>query len=162
MRIVSLLFFGYTIASASISYAAVPYGMAGCGLGSLVFGPTNLQTSAATTNESFSNQGFGITFGTSNCVGGGSEKLVGDIQFQFLTDNFSTLAKEMAQGGGETLAAFSTMFGCSDVAYPEFAATMQSSYSEIYSAPGMGASFEVITSELKSRPSLIQQCKNII
>src|SRR5437868_47659 len=50
------------------------YGMAGCGLGSLLFGPVNepfAQVLAATTNATFATQTFGITSGTSNCVSGG-------------------------------------------------------------------------------------------
>ena len=47
---------------------AAPYGMAGCGLGSMLFGDGGLQTSAATTNGIVANQSFGITSGTSNCV----------------------------------------------------------------------------------------------
>src|SRR5690348_11977029 len=50
------------------------YGMAGCGLGSLVFGPNDApvaQVLAATTNGTFASQTFGISSGTSNCFSGG-------------------------------------------------------------------------------------------
>ena len=49
------------------------YGMAGCGLGSLLFGNDNttlMQILAATTNGLFGSQTFGITSGTSNCTAG--------------------------------------------------------------------------------------------
>src|SRR6266545_2071443 len=45
------------------------YGLAGCGLGSMLIGskPGIVQIFAATTNGSFGTQTFGITSGTSNC-----------------------------------------------------------------------------------------------
>lgn len=45
-----------------------PYGMAGCGLGSMVVGKNGGQVTAGTTNGSSSNQYFGITTGTLNCI----------------------------------------------------------------------------------------------
>ncbi|MFN8945903.1 MAG: DUF3015 family protein, partial [Pseudobdellovibrionaceae bacterium] len=47
------------------------YGMAGCGLGSVVFGdkPGFIQIFAATLNSIGGNQTFGISLGTSNCEG---------------------------------------------------------------------------------------------
>ncbi|MCB9072358.1 MAG: DUF3015 family protein [Bdellovibrionaceae bacterium] len=45
------------------------YGLAGCGLGSVLFGakPGGVQILAYTTNGSAGNQLFGITFGSLNC-----------------------------------------------------------------------------------------------
>ena len=43
------------------------YGIAGCGLGSVLFG-TSGGVFAYTTNSSSGNQVFGITSGTSNCL----------------------------------------------------------------------------------------------
>jgi hypothetical protein len=158
MRLLSRLFTVALLAAPTVASAAAPYGMAGCGLGSMIFGPDSCQTSAATTNGSYFNQAFGITFGTSNCVGGGSKSLVEDIQKQFLADNYATLAKEMAQGQGETLITLSTMFGCDEASQPAFATTMQSAYHDIYAAPGVGASLKVIRSEVVANPNLSAHC----
>ena len=52
-------------------------GMAGCGLGSVLFGNQNtvlMQLLAATTNGILWNQSFGITTGTLNCSTGGVVK----------------------------------------------------------------------------------------
>lgn len=162
MRVFKVLIAMGLLALPGSSYAALPYGMAGCGLGSLIFGPNDLQTSAATTNQSFNNQAFGITFGTSNCVGGGSKSIFADVQKQFFTDNYATLAKEMAQGDGETLVTLATMFGCDAASYHAFAHTMQTSYKDIYAAPGAGASFNVIRTELKAHPDLASRCSMVI
>ena len=86
------------------------YGMAGCGLGSLLFGNDNsklMQILAATTNGTFASQTFGITSGTSNCVEGGVVKAERE-QAAFAEVNFQDLKRNMAAGGGEYLASFST------------------------------------------------------
>ena len=142
--------------------ARQPYGMAGCGLGSLVFGNNECQTSAATTNGSSTNQVWGIVSGTSNCVGGGSKSLVEDIQRQFMEDNYETLAKEMAQGQGETLTALSTVLGCDRDSQVAFAHTMQASFPQIYAAPGVGASLNVIRAKVRAEPQLASRCVDMI
>ena len=79
----------------------------GCGLGSMAWrgqkgiGP---QVLAVTTNGSFSNQTFGITFGTSGCdpngrVTGGTQKMV----LAFLENNLEQFAMDAAAGQGETI-----------------------------------------------------------
>ncbi len=91
---------------------AAPYGMAGCGLGSMAFGaqPGLIQVLAATTNGIFGTQTFGITTGTSNCTdtGGGIASAKA-----FVETNRQALAKDISRGGGETVANLSTLSGCS-------------------------------------------------
>jgi hypothetical protein len=98
------------------------YGMAGCGLGSLLFGNDNttlMQILAATTNGTFGSQTFGITSGTSNCTAGGVVKAERE-QAAFAEVNFQDLKRNMAAGGGEFLMSFSTLLGCEDSAKPVF------------------------------------------
>src|SRR5436190_12957073 len=101
LAIVGSVFFFY---SASVFAASSNYGEAGCGLGSLIFdakkGP--VQILAATTNGTVNNQSFAITSGTSNCDAKGWDTAKLE-QEQFVANNFSGLAKEMASGGGEQL-----------------------------------------------------------
>lgn len=88
------------------------YGLAGCGLGSVFFGDGS-PVLAATTNGSSSNQTFGITSGTSNCVktdGGAASARA------FVQTNRSALSKEIARGRGESIASLSQLAGCSDSA----------------------------------------------
>src|SRR4051812_16002049 len=85
--------------------SAQTYGMAGCGLGSLVFGQENTmlkQILAATTNGTFGSQTFGITSGTSNCTTAGVVKAQRE-QAAFVEVNFRDLKRDMAAGGGEFL-----------------------------------------------------------
>lgn len=89
------------------------YGSAGCGLGSLIFEPSGdfVQVFAATTNNTFGTQTFGITSGTSNCdTSEGSARSVET----FIATNRSTLAVEAARGRGETIASLSALAACSD------------------------------------------------
>ena len=91
------------------------YGMAGCGLGSIVFGnkPGFIQILAATTNGTFASQTFGITSGTSNCsdTGGG-----GPSAAAFIQTNREALAKDISRGNGETIRNLATLSGCGDSA----------------------------------------------
>ena len=101
---------------------AAAYGTAGCGLGSIAIGPKPgmMQVVAATLNMT-GVQTFGITTGTSNCKEGDEdgdkdkkdkpkkgkkEKKTGSVQQQkdFVANNLSTLRREAAQGGGDSLA----------------------------------------------------------
>jgi hypothetical protein len=109
------------------------YGMAGCGLGSLVFEPSGMQVLAATTNGSFYSQTFGISFGTSNCNDPSSAKTAYE-QEVFMNANLASLSKEAAQGDGVTLRAFAELLGCSD-RYSDFSRLGQDSYDQIFSEP---------------------------
>lgn len=91
------------------------YGPAGCGLGSIIFVPDSgfTQVFAATTNGSFGTQTFGITSGTSNC----DEPARGaEGARAFVETNRVALAKDMARGQGETIAALTRLGGCAQAA----------------------------------------------
>lgn len=108
------------------------YGMAGCGLGSMVIKDNGiLQIFAATTNGTSANQTFGITTGTSNCTPGGAayrEKQ----QEVFVSVNFESLEKEMAAGKGEKLDAFAAILGCRSGA--SFGSMARDNYDSFFTA----------------------------
>lgn len=163
MRIRGLMAFAL-LAMAMLTYEAdarPKYGMAGCGLGSLVIGPGGGQISAATTNGTFSSQGFGITSGTSNCLEPRQMAAV-KAQKDFFASNYGTLSKQMAQGDGQTLKAFSATLGCNDQAFSRFAGVMKQSHEQIFSAPGAVASLRVVTKTAKKDQVLSQQCTQLI
>lgn len=120
------------LGGASAAHAQT-YGMSGCGLGSILFGKDNtalMQILAATTNGTFGNQTFGITSGTSNCVSGGVVKAERE-QAAFAEVNFQDLKRNMAAGGGEFLASFSTLLGCEESAKPVLFKMSQEKYESI-------------------------------
>ena len=129
-----------TLAFSSSSFAA-GYGDAGCGLGSLLFGdtPGPIQIFAATTNNTFYNQAIGITLGTSNCDAEGFDTAQLE-QDQFVSDNFSGLAKDMATGEGENLSTLAGMLGCPTVAQARFNTVAQKNYSVIFASNSAGPS----------------------
>jgi len=105
-----------------------PYGDAGCGLGSVLFGGgTGLsQVLASTTNGSTYTQLFGITSGTSNCV----DFAPGPVGARsFSQTNRTVLAKDISRGRGETIATLSALGGCKDAAV--VGASLQKNYRRI-------------------------------
>ena len=136
------------------------YGMGGCGLGSLIISPTGSQTSAATTNGSSYSQSFGITSGTSNCVATDDMVALHEQQ-KFITGNLGSLAKEMAQGQGTVLVAYSETLGCTKTVFPVFASHLQSHFGDIFAAPGAVAVLNATKARLKQHNVLNQQCTHI-
>jgi cell pole-organizing protein PopZ len=91
----------------------VKYGSAGCGLGSILFGPGKgiTQIFAATTNGTSATQTFGITSGTSNCDASAPSPKTAKVYVQ---TNRTALAKEIARGKGETISGLAELSGCRD------------------------------------------------
>jgi hypothetical protein len=89
------------------------YGSAGCGLGTLLFEPSNgfTQVFAATTNATSGTQTFGITSGTSNCDGAGYQP---GSTGAFIESNRSALAKDIVRGKGATISGLTDVAGCSN------------------------------------------------
>lgn len=113
------------------------YGMAGCGLGSVVFGPKKgmIQVVAATLNGTAYTQSFGILTGTSNCSEGG----VFAKTENYIQTNKVALENEIVRGEGETLASLSEMMECQGTS---FAPSMKKNY--VAAFPQGGASAQQI------------------
>lgn len=110
------------------------YGMAGCGLGSVVFGekPGMVQIFAATTNGLTYNQSFGISTGTLNCGESGRSAKAE----QFIDVNKVALENDMARGQGETLQSLSQVLECKN---NDFAQSMKSNYQQAFPQGGASA-----------------------
>lgn len=103
------------------------YGIAGCGLGSLVFGatPGYIQIVSVTLNATSGNQTFAITTGTLNCD-------IPQMGFQaanFIERNHESVSTELARGQGETVASLAYLLKCSDAEL--FGAKMRENYGNI-------------------------------
>lgn len=123
--------------SASAAFAAPKsasfareYGMAGCGLGSVVVGKRSAQIFAATTNGTLSNQLFGITFGTLNCVDGPVNEVAQNMD-KFIVTNRAALSADVAKGDGETLSALTQVMGC-NVQSHEMGRVLKANYNQIF------------------------------
>lgn len=117
----------------SPSAFAAGYADAGCGLGSMIFGKQSgpIQILAVTTNNTAGNQSFGISSGTSNCDAKGFNTATIE-QEQFVANNFASLAKDVAGGEGEQLAALAGLLGCPAVQQPRFNTVAQQNYQTIF------------------------------
>ncbi len=105
-------------------YSGQGYGLAGCGLGSIVFGeaPGIIQVIAATLNGFSGTQTFGITSGTSNCGESGKVARAHD----FIQVNKVALDNDLARGNGESVAALGEVMGCHN---SDFSSSLRKSYS---------------------------------
>jgi len=119
------------IEKADESVSGQGHGMAGCGLGSVVFGTKKGMTQifASTTNGTFGSQTFGITTGTSNCKTTDSSSKEASL---FITVNRETLAKDISRGNGESLSALSEIVGCQDAAL--LGRKLQENYRSVFPA----------------------------
>jgi hypothetical protein len=152
------------VALAGSTARAQGYGMAGCGLGSALFGKDNsktMQVLAATTNGTVGSQTFGITSGTLNCVEGGVVKAERE-QAAFAEVNFQDLKRNMAMGGGEFLASFSTLLGCEESAKPAFFKMTQQQYSAIVPSDSISpvAMVGAVKAQIKAVPALATACSD--
>lgn len=130
--------------------------MAGCGLGSVVFGAGNPQISAGTTNNSFG-QPYALTTGTSNCTPDAETTAVLK-QESFVVANYATLSKELAQGQGQSVAGLAEVLGCSSSIVPQFGSFAQSKYDELFLAPGSMAMLDKLKLEMASDATLSSSC----
>ena len=127
----------FLVSSMSVAAHAAAYGVAGCGLGSLVFGDGGMQTSAATTNGIFYSQLFGITSGTSNCGPG----MIAQGTKNFVEANREAVAKDISRGQGEAIGALAVINGCQDPR--AVGAALQKSFVAIF--PSEQASSDEVT-----------------
>lgn len=107
-----------------------PYGIAGCGLGSVIVGKRGGQIFAATTNGSSLNQMFGISFGSLNCVDAPENKVAHNMDL-FIINNRAQLEVNAVQGQGEAIAALSQLMGCKG-SNNRLGQLLKAQYSEIF------------------------------
>ncbi len=134
------------------------YGMAGCGLGSMLFSENSMinQILAATTNGTFGTQTFGISSGTSNCTSHGVAMLNKETEM-FVEVNYDVLQKEISQGKGETFNSFANLLGCSSA--DVLGKGLQSNYSTISTATDSNQFLENVRSTIKNDATLSTSCK---
>jgi len=105
-----------------------------CGWGSKLFeGQQGIaaQVLAVTTNGTFGNQTFGITSGTSGCTQDGLVTSNWKTAM-FIDGNRQKLARDMAAGHGETLAALASLIGVQDDDRDAFYRLAQENFTSIF------------------------------
>ena len=141
-------------------YGNGKYGLAGCGLGSLIFGtkPGPVQIVAATFNATSGNQTFAITTGTSNC---GKGLFPQAEQVSFLDNNLATLKKESAQGHGDTVVAYATLLGCNTSLVRPFGAALQAHHADVFGKTSGEAVLDATGQVVHADPELSRGCVKI-
>ena len=142
------------------------YGMAGCGVGSLlVEGPERhndkvFQVIASIVNE-FMGQSYSITSGTSNCTD--TPKSVARMEQEvFLSANINSMSKEAAQGDGHHLAAFAEVLGCGDAeSVAQFAHLSQQRYDVIFADAQPTGVLNRYLAEVKGTGDLAERCTRV-
>jgi hypothetical protein len=104
-----------------------PYGMAGCGLGSILIEKNHMQISAATSNAY--SQLFGISSGTSNCVENPTSAKA-DRMDKYIIVNKVALADDIARGEGETIQGLAQIMNCQEANM--LGSRLQSSFATIF------------------------------
>lgn len=151
------IIFFISLLSINAIFAAKPYGMAGCGLGSVLFGKDGSQIFVATTNGT-GTQSFGISSSTSNCVTASEQTA---MLKNFIEANQQALITDMAKGQGDTLFALSNIYGCNQEV---FASELQQSYQKIVTQDVMEANKMIvnINSLIKENHFLSSNCTRVI
>ncbi len=105
----------------------------GCGLGAMIIKDDStavMLALQATTNGTSGNQTFGITSGTLGCKK--TQFVMNERAEEFVASNMDQLAKEIAQGHGESVDTLAELLEVSDKA--AFATALQSNYNSIYTS----------------------------
>jgi hypothetical protein len=152
----------FTIACLSVSGNAFAVGTTGCGLGSEIFTRNSLvsQSFAATTN--ITGIVYSLTTGTtapsSNCKVDGIV-MKDEKKIYYVEANLRHLEEEMAQGKGENLAAFASMFNCGE-GTTAFEEMTQSQYRTIFPTQNTKPVdvLKSVESEIQANPVLAKSC----
>ncbi|MEH0741695.1 DUF3015 domain-containing protein [Vibrio cholerae] len=118
----------------------------GCGLGTMIFDGQSgkvFKVLGATTNGTFGNQTFGITFGTLGCDGNGTINSAQKLAL-FIDGNMDNLARDIAKGEGETLATLSEVWGIQESDKSAFNTLAQENFSQVFQSENV-TSEEVFT-----------------
>lgn len=131
------------------------YGLAGCGLGSMIFGAKEggIQIVASTTNGTAGNQTFGITTGTLNC----DISRAGTQAAVYIESNREVVVKEAARGEGETLVGLANILNCGDQA--AFNKAAQSNFEKIFvNSDNAYTNVHSLVEVINSNPTLKNSC----
>ena len=142
-----------TLCFASVAEARAKWGMAGCGVGSMIFEdkPGKIQLLAVTTNQYFV-QSSSITSGTSNC----EDMSAREEASLFITINEVALQKDISRGNGETLAGLAKILKCSNTG--QLGSSLQKKYETIFPSSGKSDTARSIEDTIQQDQALRKDC----
>lgn len=129
------------------------YGMAGCGLGSLVFQdqPGKIQIVAATLNDLVSPQTSAISSGTSGCY----EETRNEVSIRYIENNKSALKEDVARGRGETIDGLMTLWNCDS--NTQLTQDLKRNYNSIFKS---NETIQILN-DLKSNSAIQKSCNSL-
>lgn len=154
-KILVIAFLGLGASAAN----AASYGMAGCGIGALVFAdqPGKIQIAAGILNNLISPQTSAITSGTSNCFEDGG-RAASDM---YIETNRLALQEDVARGQGEVLAGLLTIWKCEDAS--NIGNVLQKNYNSIFTAPASSADIKgSMQNVIKTNEAVAASCQTLI
>jgi hypothetical protein len=156
------------VAESSSQEYDYPYGMAGCGLGSMIIDENEKwpQVGAAFINGILANYTgisptFAMTSGTSNCKpDAGSVSAERDV---FLRANHANLEKEAAMGDGAALYAFAEVLGCDDTTSKStFNRVSQERHGEVFTSADSQQVLQNYLNVLRQNDTLVDSCSRLL
>jgi hypothetical protein len=141
-----------------------PYGMAGCGLGSLVFKDDTMmaQVTAGTLNATgFQTSAISSTH-SSNCQERAGEAALRVEQEVFVAANLRALEEDVSAGGGSYTEAFAPGLGCEGAQYDAFIATSKANYQAIFNSDDAQVVYAQYMQALRANPELNTRCERVI
>ncbi len=139
------------------------YGMAGCGLGSLIIHQDSrgAQLAVWLFNQIYSNQTFGISSGTSNCVAPPSVREA--EQKVYFKANIATISRFAAQGSARDLDGLAEVFGCSgDAERLRLVETSRNNYGQIFASQDPEHVLQQYVNLIKADDILQRGCSRVI
>ena len=142
------------------------YGMAGCGLGSLIIRGKNNHNSKgmqilAYTLNSAGYQTSALTSGTSNCnnTPQGVARMEQEV---FLSSNLNSIIKDAARGEGQHLAAFAEVLGCEEAtSVTQLGSLSQERFETIFASHNANQILDRYLVEVNSMPGLAGKCTRV-
>lgn len=133
---------------------AASYGVAGCGLGSIVFkderGP--VQIIAATLNGT-GVQTFGITTGTSNCNDGAN------LIKAYIETNHEAIKTAAARGQGEALVGLAKVYNCQNA--DALSNALRTNFETVFNSENAAHTQSGIESVIRITPELSTSCATL-
>ena len=133
-----LLAVALTLVCASAACAGSAKANTGCGLGTVLWknradGSILSQALQATTNGCFGNQTFGITSGTLECSEP-AKAVKNEHLNHFVKANMDNLARDIAQGRGESLDTFAELLQIPVEKRAECATLLQGNFDKVFTS----------------------------
>jgi len=163
IRAVVLTVAGVSIMFAGAAFAGTAQSNTGCGLGTMLFKESANDSVLLQMIQGVLNYfpplslvpTVGITAGSAECQK--PKKFASSDQVnEFMVANMDDLARDIAQGGGETLDAFAELLGVPVEERPEFYLQLQSNFSRIYTSPDVQMS-SVMDNIAAVSPAVLQR-----